>query len=192
MKMRKGWRWFWGIAAALLVYHFDAITGQWKFNRLCETEAGARYFEPVEGGVGWEVQANHDLGTDYVPALNLGAGFVRFTDKKGVRSDVRMTTPRFVRGGPKYSFSPVDEALPVRYRYVYFGEEIDGDKRFKRYVTQLVDLKNDRIAASHTAIVYAWTASSRVLLNAPTSQRCGSGEESNKFFAQIRNQGVTK
>jgi hypothetical protein len=132
------------------------------------------------------------LGTNYGQAVDLGAAFVRYTDEKGVRSDVRITLPRYTKGGPQYSFSPVDEGLPVRYRYVYFDERIDGDKRFKRYVTQVIDLTTGRIAASHTVIVYAWTPSSRVILSAPTGEQCGSGAEEESFVETVRTKGVSK
>jgi hypothetical protein len=191
MKISKTWLWVLGVTAVLLLYHLDAITGQWKFNQLCKAEAGARYFEPVVGGQGWEVEST-DKTSGYVPVLNLGAAFARFTDESGIRSDVRTTKPLFTDSLTKYSFSPVDESRSVRYRYKYSVEEIDADPRFKRFSTRVLDLTTGRIAASNTVIVYAWTSSNRVILNAPTGQKCGGGEGTGSFFSTIRNQGIIK
>jgi hypothetical protein len=191
MRISKSWRWVLGIAAAFLVYHLDAITGQWKFNGLCKTEAGGKYFAPVVGGVGWEAQSK-DATRAFVSPLNLGAGFVRYTDAKGARSDVRLTPEPRARGAPEYAFSPVEESLPVRYRYEYVVEDIDGDRRFRRFTRRIVDLNNREVAASHTVIAFAWTTSSRVILNAPTGESCGAGEEAEIFFETITKQGFNR
>jgi hypothetical protein len=88
--MRKVLLWIAGIAAAITLYNLDAITGQWKFERLCKEEGGSRFFADVQKDVGWEVEGSTEY--DYEGPFKFGhAAFVRFKDKQGALFDVRLT-----------------------------------------------------------------------------------------------------
>ena len=112
--MRKLLLWTGAIILAAMLYKLDAITGQWKFDRMCKAERGPRFLAAVEKDVGWEVEG-HDTYSYQGPFEFDHVAFVRYQDKQGVRSDVR--TDGYVGPGQrKYIFSPVDESRQVRCR----------------------------------------------------------------------------
>lgn len=175
---KKVWFWLAMFAVALIGYHQDAIRGQWKFERLCKEEGGARFYGKIEKGHGWIVE-NTDEFEYQVPFGFGGVAFVRYTNKKGERFDVtRTSTLRKNNSGGhfddvKYLFSPVDESMPVRYKVVdTFPVTMSDDKRFSRSYLAVIDLVNSRILATYTSYSYQWTKPERVILNAPTGVSC--------------------
>ena len=188
--MTNSKKWMLFIAGALLVYHFDVITGSWKFNRLCKNEGGPRFYGPVEKNVGWEVASNDIHGYQY-PFPFGDIAFVRYQDKQGVRSDVRMegykqTSPNYRE--PNYVFSPVDTALSIRYRFQYTDASFPEDERFSKSVHQVTDLRSGRVVATYTQFGFSWTKSERVLLGAPTGNLCPDGvDEETSYRAFVKN-----
>ena len=169
--MRKFWLMSGTLVLGAVVYNLDAITGQWKFERMCKEEGGPRFFGVVEKDVGWEVDA--DGAYSYQRPFELGhVAFVRFRDKQGELADVK--AGKYI--GPNqrdYSFSRADETQPVKYRLVYSRNVFADDQRFSRTDTQVIDVKSNKLLARHTTIGYQWAKSERVILSAPTGQTCG-------------------
>lgn len=156
--------------AGTIIYNLDAIAGQWKFERMCKEEGGSRFYEPVEKDVGWEVEG-HDTYSYQGPFSFDHVDFVRYQDAHGVRSDVR--AGGFIAVNQrKYTFSPVDESRPVRYKFRYENVRLTDDDRFTKTQYQVIDLSSKKIVASHTIFGYQWTKPERVLLAAPTGVAC--------------------
>ena len=177
MTYSKKWMLF--IAGALLVYHFDVITGSWKFNRLCKNEGGPRFYGPVEKNVGWEV-ADNDTYSYQGPFSFGDVAFVRYQDKRGVRSDVRMegykqTSPNYRE--PNYVFSPVDESLTARYRFKSPVSRMPNDDRFGISKYEVTEIETGKMLASYTRFGFSWTQSERVILGAPTGKSCPDGSD---------------
>jgi hypothetical protein len=177
--MRKSSQWMLFIAGALLVYHFDVITGTLKFNRMCKAEGGPRFYGPVEKNVGWEV-TERDTYSYQGPFPFGDVAFVRYQDKEGVRSDVRFAgykqiTPNYAE--PNYVFSPVNEALPVRYRYdrkqIYFPD----DERFSKTVVSITEVASAQVLATYTQISWQWTKPGRVIISDSMANGCWDGSD---------------
>jgi hypothetical protein len=189
--MRKSRLWMLLAVGALLVYHFDVITGTLKFNRMCKAEGGPRFYGPVEKNVGWEVEG-HDT-YEYQRPFPFGhIAFVRYQDKQGIRSDVRMegykqTLPNFRE--PNYVFSPVNEALRVRYKFQHIYAPDPSDERFSKSVDQVIDLASGNVVATYTQFGFQWTKPERVILAASTSNGCWDGSDPGQdvglFFKNI-------
>ena len=164
--------------AASVIYNIDAITGQWKFEKLCKEEGGPRYFEPVEKNVGWEVLGTSE--SDYkVPFAFEHVKFVRWKNAEGLSFDVyvdheikKLTYPR----KSEYILKPSDLNNPVIYRYISEGSIFDGDKRFSNQVTKIVKIQTNKTVATYNKFGYEWTTSDRVILAAPTRVNCWAGE----------------
>lgn len=174
--MRKFWVVSGAVVMAVVLYNLDAITGQWKFERMCEKESGTRFFGMVEKDVGWEVDAGGIY--DYREPFQFGhVAFVRFRDQSGVLVDARESGYEHIAQGTvrqrAYSISPADENKRVRYRLRYASTTLPEDKRFGRTDTQVVDVDTGKLLASHTTFGYQWAKSERVILSAPTGQTCG-------------------
>lgn len=189
--MRKAFLWAGAIVVAVVVYNLDAITGQWKFNRMCEADGGPRFHAAVEKDVGWTVEA-HDTYSYQSPFEFGHVAFVRYQDSQGVVSDVR-TDGYIGPNQPKYVFSPIDEARPVRYSFRFGHEEVANDHRFRKIRYEVTDLKNGEVVATHTQFRYQWTKPERVLLSAPTGVGCWDMQsERDKFFRGIYEFGGNK
>lgn len=166
-------KWWLGVAAigvGAVLYNLDAITGQWKFDRLCKDEGGPRFYAPVERDVGWEVEGQ-DVYDYRWPFVFDHVSFVRYQDKHGVRSDVR-ASERLLGAEPKYTFSPVDEGQPVRYTLRYSNRALLDDDRFFKAETQIIEKATGKVLASFTAFSYRWAKPERVILAAPTAVQC--------------------
>lgn len=189
--MRKALVWIGVIVVAIGVYNLDAITGQWKFDLLCEKEGGPRFYAAVEKDVGWTVEA-HDTYSYQSPFEFGHVAFVRYQDKQGVRSDVR--TDGYVGAGQlKYVFSPVDESRQVRYSFRFQYDKFPDDHRFGKSFYEVTDLATRQVVATHTQVSYQWTKPERVLLSAPTGVGCWDLQsERDKFFRGIYALGSKK
>jgi hypothetical protein len=173
--MRSTWLWIGFLIAAPVVYNLDAIAGQWKFNRMCKAEGGSRFLASVEKDVGWEVAA-HDTYSYQGPFAFGHVTFVRYENKQGVRSDVREST-NAKSHRYEYTFTPADESVPVRYRFLYNHARLSDDDRFTKTEWQVVDLRSGEVVASHTRFGYEWTKPERTLLAAPTGVSCWDQQE---------------
>ena len=189
--MRKALLWIGAIVVAIGVYNLDAITGQWKFDRLCEKEGGPRFYAAVEKDFGWEVEA-HDTYSYQSPFEFEHVAFVRYEDKQGARSDVRVDG-YIGPGQRKYVFSPVDESRQVRYRFRFRYGKLPGDRRFGKSLYEVIDVTTGQVVATHTQFSYQWTQPERVLLSAPTGVGCWDLQsERDKFFRGIYALGSKK
>ncbi len=177
MRIRNRWIFF--IAGGLLIYHFDVITGTIKFHRMCKAEGGPRFYGQVEKNVGWEVADREAYGYDGPFAFG-DVAFVRYQDKDGVRSDVRFAgykqiTPN--HSEPIYVFSPVNEALPVRYRLEWKRVDLPDDERFGKTVVSITEVASAQVLATYTRIGWQWTKPERVILAASTANGCWDGSD---------------
>lgn len=168
---KQVWVWLLMIPLGLVIYHQDAIRGQWKFERLCKEDGGARFYGKIEKGQGW-VTENPDEFEYQIPFGFGDVAFVRYTNKKGERFDVtKIRETREKR--EEYIFSPVDESKPVRYKLAHESpKRMSDDKRFSRSYVAVIDLADGRTLGSYTTYSYRWTDPSRVILNAPTGVSC--------------------
>lgn len=189
--MRKALLWLGALVAAAVLYNLDAITGQWKFDKLCKEEGGPRFYGSVEKDVGWEVEG-HDTYDYQGPFPFEHIAFVRYENKQGIRSDVR--ADGYIGAGErKYIFTPVDAARPVRYRFRTERITLPDDARFGRTQQQVVDLSDGRVVASYTYFGYSWTKPERVILAAPTGVQCWVEENGfQQFYQGIYNFGSKK
>ena len=176
---KKVWFWLALCVVGPIIYHQEAIRGQWKFERLRKEDAGAKFYGKIEKGKGWIVE-NHDSSEYQVPFGFGTVAFVRYENEKGEHFDVTRTSIRRENafGGHfddvKYIFSPVDESKPVRYKVVdTFPVTMPDDKRFSRSFLAVIDLSDGRTLATYTSYSYQWTKPERVIfLNAPTGVGC--------------------
>jgi len=183
---KQVWVWLLMIPLGLIIYHQDAIRGQWKFERLCKEDGGARFYGRIEKGQGW-VTENPDEYEYQVPFAFGDVAFVRYTNKKGERFDVTKTRETREKR-EEYIFSPVDESKAVRYKLVdTFSQTMPDDKRFSRSFMAVIDLADGRTLATYTRYSYQWTPPNRVILNAPTSVSCpdDGGESYEKLKLQM-------
>ena len=182
--MRKLLLWTGAIILAALLYNLDAITGQWKFDRMCKAEGGPHFLAAVEKDVGWEVEG-HDTYSYEGPFRFDHVAFVRYRNKNGIRSDV--TVDGYVGPGQrKYVFSPVDESRQVRYGFRFTYEEFPHDHRFGKSLYEVTDLATRKVIATHTQFRYQWTKPERVILSAPTGVGCWDLQpDIDKFFRGI-------
>lgn len=168
--MRKSLLWIGALLLAPVVYNLDAIAGQWKFNKMCREEGGPKFYAPVEKDVGWEVEG-HGTNDYQGPFVFEYVAFVRYENSDGKRFDVR-------KDGwlgpyqPKYIFSSVNEAIPVRYAYRYVSAWFTDDPRFSKTQIEVFDIRKKQVVASYTEFSYSWTKPERVLLSAPTAAGC--------------------
>ena len=165
--MRKALLCIGAIVVAIGVYNLDAITGQWKFDKLCKNEGGSKFYAQVEKDVGWVVESEDDHG--YQVPFNIGhVAFVRFRDKQGASLDVRVTkgpTP-WSKG---YDIAPSDQAKPIKYRLTIEQGLLQDDERMSRTHFAKTDVQGGSPVAPHTYVTYRWTKPERVILSAPTS-----------------------
>lgn len=189
--MRKFSLWVAAIVVAAALYNLDAFTGQWKFDRMCKGEGGPRFYAAVEKDAGWEVEA-HDTYSYQSPFEFEHVAFVRYQDKQGVRSDVRVDG-YIGPGQRKYVFSPVNESRQVRYRFRFRYEKLPGDERFGKSLYEITDVTTGQVVATHTQFSYQWTKPERVILSAPTGVGCWDlPPERAKFFRGIYAFGSNK
>lgn len=183
MIKKKKWAIFiLSIFTAGFLYNLDAISGQWKFKRLCKTEGGPRFYMPVKKNVGWMVEAHGEWS--YQPPFYFGdVQFTRYENEKGEKFDV-YTEGRNTKGKRIYLFREVDKSKPVRYLYRYTQAEFSDDKRFSWEKEEIIDLKTNQIAASYTTIGYEWTTPERVILAAPTGKSCWNNSHKD-FYEKI-------
>jgi hypothetical protein len=184
--MRKSRLWMLLAAGALLVYHFDVITGTLKFNRMCKAEGGPRFYGPVEKDVGWEVTSN-DTEAFTSPFLFNHIAFVRYRDKAGVRSDVRLngyTQVTASHAEPNYVFLPVNEAQQVRYRFERNRITFPDDERFSKSVEKITDLASGKVVVTYTTVTFQWTKPERVILGATTADGCWDKFGDGDFFVK--------
>lgn len=187
--MRKLLLWTGAIILAALLYNLDAITGQWKFDRMCKAEGGPHFLAAVEKDVGWEV-AGHDSYDYQWPFEFDHVAFVRYQDKQGNRSDVR-TDGYIGPGQRKYIFSAVDKSRPIRYSFSYKNARLPDDDRFSRTQYQVVEVVSGKLVASHTAFGYQWTRPEQVILSAPTGVGCWNLQsDTAKFFHGLYEAGA--
>lgn len=185
--MRKALLWIGAIAVAIGVYNFDAITGQWKFDKLCKNEGGSKFYAQFEPDVGWEVESEDDH--EYQTPFRLGhVPFVRFQDKQGVWFDVH------IKNGPTpwskgYDIFPADYTKKTRYRLTTEQWLLPEDKRMSRTRFTIFDVQLGIPVATHTYFSYSWTKPERVILSAPTSVTCPEASETNLFFDTVRQAG---
>lgn len=181
--MRKALLWTSAIVVAVGVYNLDAITGQWKFDKLCKNEGGSKFYAHVEKDVGWEVESEDDHG--YQVPFNIGhVAFVRFRDKQGAWFDV------YIKSGPTpwskdYDIVPADYTKKTRYRLTTEQGLLPEDKRMSRTRYAVADVQLGGPVATHTSFAYSWTKPERVILNAPTSETCHAGHEADLFHSAI-------
>lgn len=176
---------------AVTIYNLDAITGQWKFDRMCKAEGGSRFHAVVEKNVGWDVESHDTYGYQW-PFLFDHVAFVRYEDKQGVQFDV-LAGPYVAAFQRKYTFSPVDASRQVRYRFRYEHTRLPDDDRFTKTQYQVLDLTSRKVVASHTAFGYQWTKPERVILEAPTGVGCWNQQaDIDKFFQSVYSSGSNK
>lgn len=189
--MRKFSLWVAVIFVAAVLYNLDAIAGRWKFDRMCKAEGGPRFYAAVEKDVGWEVEG-HDTYDYQWPFGFEHVAFVRYQDKQGVRSDVRVDG--YIGAGQrKYVFSPVDESRQVRYRFRFRYEKLPGDERFGKSLYEVTDITKGQVVATHTQFSFQWTKPERVILSAPTGVGCWDLQpEIGSFFHGIYTFGSKK
>ena len=172
------------ILCAPLLYNVDAITGRWKFDRLCKEEGGSRFYGAVKQDVGWEVLA-HDAYAYQSPFSFGHVAFVRFQNKDGARFDVRSEGYK----GPNqrnYIFLPVDESQSVRYRFLYSNTLFPNDDRFAKTMYQVVDVASGALLAQHIAFAYQWAKPERMLLGMPTAIGCWNLlADGDRFFNSV-------
>jgi hypothetical protein len=174
-----------GIVLACLIYNLDAITGQWKFEKLCKEQGGPRFFAPVEKDAGWEVNAGNLL--TYEAPFEFGhIGFVR-ERSAGYERDAR-AEKTLGRRKLQFAFSDADSSKEVRYQLRLVQRLLHDDPRMGTTETQVVDLANGAIVASFTQFSYQWTKPERVLLAAPTAVSCWTDRPAiDSFYQSIYN-----
>jgi len=179
------------IAAAVVIYNLDAITGQWKFDQMCKTEGGPRFYAAVEKNAGWMVEGQDTYDYQWPFSFNHIA-FVRYQDKQGVQSDVQ--ADGYVGPGQrKYIFAPVDASRQVRYKFQFRYESFPNDHRFGKAIYEVTDLTTRQLVASYTRFSYQWTKPERVILSAPTGVGCWDLQsELDTFFNGIYASGNKK
>jgi hypothetical protein len=193
--MRKKIFWvgisFVAVAAVGSIYNFDAISGQWKFDRICKAQGGSRFYAAAEKDVGWKVEG-HDTYDYQWPFGFDHIAFVRYQDKQGVQSDVRVAG--YVGPGQrKYIFSPIDESRQIRYKFRFQYEEFPDDHRFGKSLYEVTDTTTGQVIATHTQFSYKWTKPERVILGAPTGVGCwDSQQDIDAFFHGIYALGSKK
>jgi hypothetical protein len=174
-----------GIVLACVIYNLDAITGQWKFEKLCKEQGGPRFFASVEKDAGWEVNAGNLL--TYKAPFEFGnIGFVR-ERSAGYERDVRVEKTSD-RSKTQYHFADSDPSKKVRYQLRFEQKPLEDDPRIGKRVRQVVDLTTGTVAASFTQFSYEWTKPERVLLAAPTGVSCWTDQPSiDSFYQSIYN-----
>ncbi len=163
-----------------MIYNLDAITGQWKFNKMCREEGGARFYAAVEKDVGWEVVDQGKYA--FQPPFSFGhVAFVRYTDKAGQTFDVRVDG--YIGANERrYIFSPADMSQVARYRYQYLSEQLAADSRFSKTEKRITDLVNGQVVAAFVNFGFEWTKPERVILAAPTGKLCSFEENESEIF----------
>ena len=174
---------------AAFLYHLDALSGQWRFERLCKTEGGPRIDERIEKDMGWYVEepANGLKSYQTVFARFKHVAFVRWRDKTGALFDVYWKPAplanRYIAfPDTDFILLPADPGKAVRYQYVFERIALP-DHRFGRDQDKIIDLKTGRIVATFTQFKYQWTTPDRVILNAPTGVSCAFSYEDYRDFA---------
>jgi hypothetical protein len=180
-----------GIVLACVIYNLDAITGQWKFEKLCREQGGTRFLSRVERNAAWEVEGRDTY--DYQGPFYFGdIAFVRYQNQAGEKFDV-VSDGNINSNNRKYSFLPVIESHATKYRLRRVSENFIDDQRFIKTKYEVIDLVTNSIVASHTQFGYSWTKPERVLLSAPTGVGCwNSQSDINYFYHNIYSNGINK
>lgn len=165
---RKAWFWVALSVIGLIAYHQDAIRGQWKFERLCKEEAGARVYGKIEKGQGWTTEDRSTTGYSG-PFIFGEIGFVRYTNAKGETFDVMKKEGTTVED---YVFSPVNESRLVRYKFVRNSTKFSDDDRFSSVAESIIDFQTGAVLATFTSFGFSWTKPERTLFASPTGQTC--------------------
>ncbi len=164
------------------LYNFDALTGRWKFDNLCETEGGPKFLGVVEPNKGWLVEPGN-LATFESPFAFEKVDFVRFTDESGRKFDVR--SDGYIGSNErKYIRSEVDASKLPRYALSIQIQGFHNDERFKRTLYTVTDLVTADVLATYTSFSYSWTKPERTLLAAPTVKVCWSDGPAYKTFSK--------
>lgn len=175
------------IVAVGIIYNLDAITGQRKFDKLCDSEGGSKFYSHVEPDAGWAVES--DDAKAYQEVFNFGrVAFVRFRDKQGASFDAHIK-PGPTKWSKAYDISPADSAREVRYRLTIEQGRLPEDQRMSRTRYTITDVRLGSLVASHTYFSYRWTKPERVILSASTSVSCHAGSEVDAFVAAVHNPG---
>ena len=142
---KQVWVWLLLIPLGLVIYHQDAIRGQWKFERLCKEDGGARFYGMIEKGKGWTVDGR-DQWSYQGPFVFGDIDFVRYTNQQGEEFDV---TKKKGVWPPEYVFSPVDQNRAVRYRYSDTTMKFHDDNRFSKHSQMVSDYQTGAILADY-------------------------------------------
>jgi len=171
------------ILLAIFIYHFDTFVGQWKLDRLCESEGGSRVFSKIERNVGWIVD-EHPTGHMYKGPFNFkNVAFVRWRNEIGDWFDIRIK-PKPWPQEPEYQFAPADTSQKVKYRYRYSLVQLQDDGRFSRSRYEVTDVTNDKVVASYTTFRFLWTKPERMILHMPTGSSCDLKSDTYQNFIQ--------
>jgi hypothetical protein len=175
------------LVLAAVLYNLDAITGQWKFDKLCANEGGSKFYAQVVRGMGWEVVSQNELA--YRDLLRFGdVAFVRFRNREGALMDATLAPGSSARN-PTFIVTAADATKNPRYREISEQGLMPDDERFSRRRYTIVDIQRGTPAAVHTSFSYEWTKPDRLILSASTSVTCHGGKEIDSFFASIYGPG---
>ncbi len=168
--MDKAIIWSSSLALLALAYHFEAIAGRWRFDRLCGREGGTEFVTAQSGlreNRVWEV-----VGSDrsvHKVLLNSGSvALVRFRDASGALFDVRPLSAM----GERYAIVPADQTKPVDYRLSVEQSVLLDDPHISQTRYTISDVLAKQLLAKHTSFVYAWGPSDRLLLSPAPSATC--------------------
>lgn len=131
-----------GVPLVFGIIFFDNIKGYYRFKQYCESEAGFRFYKPVEPNHGW--LAPTKSGAMEIAYLD-GVSFSRYKDiDSNQYFDVK-----YVSGKPydvnSFSILPSDTSIKINYRWESFSKDVSGEKRLSSSGSEIFDLNGNKM-----------------------------------------------
>jgi hypothetical protein len=159
------------IALAVGLYFFENITGYYRFQEICQKEAGLRIYRPLVRNVGWVVDAVQIENATF-PLLFEQVAFTRYRNEKdGNMYDIyRVPKAKVVDLG--YAQQYADVSNLVGYQFSIKTLRLPDETRMGVQIYEVKDVKNNEVVAKYSRFTYSKFDVNNTLLAAPSGEAC--------------------
>lgn len=169
-----------GLMAAMTVWFWPNIYGQYRFSQYCDKDGGLKIYGEVLPDQGWLAASNDP--DDYKRPFSLKRiAFVRYQDKKGERYDVYIKTNPWPKD-PDYIFEPVNDAKKVKYILKYSLVDVPNELRLNKKSLEIYSIEEKRNLVELVWFGYSGFDRDRTILGAPSGAQCPDDDSGTKFY----------
>lgn len=147
--------WPLGVVALTGLYFSSNIRGYYRFQEVCQRDAGLRMYEPLLKGEGWQTLAgNSDSAAAYLLSYYDGISYVRYRDKDGILQDLIRTNEKKSRSDSGFRPKLASSGTQPLYEYQSNAEEVAGEVRMNKYTTIVRNLRTGGVSVTYQDFTY--------------------------------------